>query len=93
MANADKKAGTFTTNKQEKSLTDQQIEFVYKRVIAGKGINSKILKQEMAQTKLIENEIDNTYQKAILAEDNKKKEPAQMEEWSILIDHVKCYVM
>ena len=47
----------------------------------------------MAQTKLVEDlELDNTYQKAILGEVSKKKDPAQIEEWSILSDHVK-YIM
>ena len=46
----------------------------------------------MAKAKLIEHGLDNTYQKAILAEVSKKKEPAQIEEWSILSDHVK-YIM
>ena len=49
-----------------------------------------MIKQEMAQTKLIEeHKLDNTYQKAILAEVSKEKEPAQLGEWSILCDHVK----
>ena len=44
----------------------------------------------MAQTKSIEeSELDNTYKKAILAEVSKKKDPARIEEWSILSDHVK----
>ena len=94
MPNTDKKGGTFRTakNKQEKILTAEQAEFVYKRVNTRKGINTKIIQQEMAQTKLIENEIDNTYLKAILAEVNRKKDPPQIEEWSILNDHVK-YIM
>ena len=44
----------------------------------------------MAQTKLVEP--DNTYQKAILAEVKKKKDPTQIEEWFIFSDHVK-YIM
>ena len=47
----------------------------------------------MAQTKLVEDpELDNTYQKVILAEVSKKKDPTQKEEWSILSNHVK-YIM
>ena len=65
-----------------------------KRVNAGKGINMKTiqqeLKQEMNSEKLVETE--NTYQKVVLAKVNKKKDPTQIEEWSILSDHVK-YVM
>ena len=34
----------------------------------------------------------NTYKKAIFDEVNKKKDPTQIEEWSILSDHVR-YVM
>ena len=41
------------------------------------------------QDKSLDTEIDNTYQKAILTENDKKKNPAQMKEWSILSDHVK----
>ena len=44
----------------------------------------------MAQTKLLEEqELNNTYQKAILAEVSKEKESAQIEEWSILSENVK----
>ena len=34
-------------------------------------------------------EAENTYQKGILSDIDKKKNPKQMEEWSILSDHVK----
>ena len=44
------------------------------------------------QDKAVDTELENTYQKAILTENDKKKSPAQMNEWSILSDHVK-YVM
>ena len=44
------------------------------------------------QDKSVNTELDNTYQKAILTENDKKKNPTQMKEWSILTDHVK-YVM
>ena len=60
-----------------------------KRVNVGKGINTKTIQQEMTQKGLVETELDNIYQKAILAEVNKKKDPGQIEEWSILSDHVK----
>ena len=40
--------------------------------------------------KKVETEIENTYQKAILTDAGKKgKDPTQIEEWSILSDHVK----
>ena len=41
------------------------------------------------QDKSVDTELDSTYQKAILTENDKKKSPAQMKEWSILSDHVK----
>ena len=44
------------------------------------------------QDKSVDTELDNTYQKAIITENDKKKNPTQMKEWSILSDHVK-YVM
>ena len=44
------------------------------------------------QDKSVNPELDNTYQKALLTENDKKKSPTQMKEWSILSDHVK-YVM
>ena len=44
------------------------------------------------QYKSVNTELDNTYQKALLTENDKKKSPTQMKEWSILGDHVK-YVM
>ena len=90
MPNTKKKGGTVKTAKYENVLTEEQAEFVYKRVNARKGIKTKTIKQEMVQTKL--EELDNTSQKAILAEVNKKKDPTQIEGWSILSDHVK-YIM
>ena len=96
LPNTDKKGGTFKvakTNYPNNFLTKEQAEFIYKKVNAEKGINTHIIKQEMAQTKLLEeSELDNTYQKAILAEVSKKKDPTQIEERSILSDHVK-YIM
>ena len=41
------------------------------------------------QDKSVNTELDNTYQKAILTENNKKKNPTRMKKWSILSDHVK----
>ena len=53
-------------------------------------MQGKVIQQEMEQEKLVGTEIENTYQKAILTNVNKKgKDPAQMEEWSILSDHVR----
>ena len=41
------------------------------------------------QDKSVDTELDNTYQKGIITENDKKKSPTQMKEWSILSDHVK----
>ena len=61
-----------------------------KRVNAGREINTETLKQEMAQES-IDDSCDNTYQKVILSNIGRreKKVPTQVEEWSILSDHVK----
>ena len=96
LPNTNKKGGTFKVVKRNNPndfLTKEQDKFVYKRVNAGKGISTYKIKQEIAQTKLVEDpELDNTYQKAILVEVSKKRDSAQIEEWSILSDHVK-YIM
>ena len=59
----------------------------------GKEINTATTKQEIEQEKSIKAEINdncNAYQKAILNDVNKKeKVSTQMEDWSILSDHVK----
>ena len=77
------------TNRPNNVLSKEQTEFVYKKVNVKMHINTKMIKQEMAQEKL---ELNNTYQKAILAEVSKEKESAHTEDWSILSDHVK-YIM
>ena len=93
LPNTSKKGETFKVVKINNSndfLTKEQAKFVYKRVKTGKSINTNKIKQEMAQTKLVEDpELDSTYQKEILAEVSKKRNLAQIEEWSILSDHVK----
>ena len=87
--NKSKRVGTFRNVNNDKCLTEDQAKFVYKRVNAGKGINTKIILQTMKQEK-VETAIENTYQKAILTDiGNKGKDPALIEEWSILSDHVK----
>ena len=78
----------------DRYLTEDQVRYVHKKVNAGKEINTKTLMQEMEQEKSIKTEIDgscdNTYQQVILNEVNKKeKVSTQMEDWSILSDHVK----
>ena len=44
------------------------------------------------QDKSVNTELDNTYEKALLTENDKKKSPAQMKEWSILNDYIKYVV-
>ena len=67
-------------------MTEDQAKFVYKKVNAGKDINTETIKQEMEQEKLVKAEIDNSsdnvYQKAILNKVSKKeKVSTQMEDW------------
>ena len=84
MPNKSKRDGTFRNVKNDKYLREDQAKFVHRKVNTGKGINTKIIQQEMKQEK-VETELENTYQKAILPDVNKKgKDPTQIEEWSIL---------
>ena len=79
-------------NHDGKYLTEDQVKYVYKKVNKGKEINIETIKQEMEKDKMSKSEIndncDNSYQKAILNEVNKEKGSIQMEDWSILSDHV-----
>ena len=88
--------GSFTSinNYDNRYLTEDQARYVYKKVNVGREINAETMKQEMEQEKSIKTEIDDscdyTYQKVILNKVNKKeKVSTQMEDWSILSDHVK----
>ena len=71
--------GTFTNirNCGDRYLTEDQARYVYKKVNVGKEINTEAMKQEMEQEKSTKTEIDdnhdNTYQKVILNEVNKKE--------------------
>ena len=89
-------SGTFKNFKNygDRYLTEDQLRYVYKKVNVGKEINTETIKQEIGQEKSIKAEIDdscdNTYQKVILNEVNKKeKVSTQMEDRSILSDHIK----
>ena len=64
-------------------MTDKQTEHLYKGINPTKGVSFKITKQSLSS------ESENTYQKGILSHIDKKKNPKQIEEWSILSDHVK----
>ena len=72
-------------------MTIKQADFVNKELNASKGMIS--IKKIVMQNKSVNTKLaDNAYQKALLTEtknNNKKKIPTQMKEWSILSDHVK----
>ena len=57
------------------------------------------IKKIITQKKSVDTELDNAYQKALTTgmenkteNNNKKKSPAQMKEWSILSNHVKYFM-
>ena len=70
-------------------MTTKQTDFVNKELTASKGIMS--IKKIVMQDKSVDTESDNAYEKALLreTENDKKKSPTQMKEWSISSDHVK----
>ena len=61
-------------------LTEKQTKHLYKEINPAKGLSIKVKEPS---------EVENTYQKGIVLDKNKKKNPKQMEAWSILSDHVK----
>ena len=88
MSNHNRRGGTSHTKIDHgKVLTDTQADLVNRELKAGNGIIS--LKKILMLDKSADTRLDNTYQKAIIAEKDKKKNPAQMKEGSILSDHVK----
>ena len=66
--------------KHDQFLTEKEFKKVYKGIDPKKGVSIKV-------TELKEDE--NTYQKGIITDIDKKKTPKPMESWSILSDHVK----
>ena len=68
-------------------MTTKQADFVNKELNTSKGTMS--IKKIVMQDKSVNTELDNTYQKNILTENDKKKSPTQMKERSILSDHIK----
>ena len=75
-------------------MTTKQADFVNKELNTSNGTMS--IKRIVIQNKSVNKELDNAYQKALITgnenkteNNNKKKSPAQMKEWSILRDHVK----
>ena len=65
-------------------MREDQAKFVCNKVNARREIITKTIQLELTET--------NAYKNAILDDVNNKKDSAQVEEWSILSDHVK-YVM
>ena len=88
------KRGGTTPVKHENILTAKQAEFVNKELSTGNNIIS--VKRIITPIPPEETELDNAYQKTLIAgienkveQSDQKKSPAQMKEWSILSDHVK----
>ena len=89
-----KRGGTFQI-KHNNVSTARQVVFVNKELRASS--NTISIKKIMTPNTPEETELDNAYQKTLIAglenkveqNDQKKKSPAQMKEWSILSDHVK----
>ena len=71
-----------TLKHDDKFLTDKQTECLYKGINPTKGVSIKVTEQTLS-------EAENAYQKGILSDIDKTKNPKQMEEWSITSDHVK----
>ena len=85
MSNHNRRDGTSHVKiDHDKVLTTKQADFVNKELNARNGTIS--IKKIVMQDKSVDTELDNTYQKAILTENDKKKNLAQMKEWSILSD-------
>ena len=51
MPNNCKRGGTYKNIRNDEYLTEDEAKFVYKRVNAGKDINTETIKQEMEQEK------------------------------------------
>ena len=90
---AHKKGGTSWV-KHDNILTAKQAEFVNKELSTGN--NTISIKKIIIPNPPEETELDNAYQKTLIMgienkvkQNDKKKSPAQMKEWSILSYHVK----
>ena len=68
-------------------MTTKQADFVNKELNASKGKMS--IKKIIMQDKSVNTELYNTYQKALLTENDKKRSPTQIKELPLLSDHVK----
>ena len=76
MSNRKRRGGTSHVINHDKVLTTKQADFVNKELNASKGTMS--IKKIVMQDKSVNTELDNTYQKALLTENGKKKSPTQM---------------
>ena len=91
---AHKRGGTFWV-KHDHVLTAKQAELTNKKL--NTSSNTISIKKTMTPSIPEETELDNVYQKTLstgyetkVMHNDKKNSPAQMREWSILSDHVKC---
>ena len=66
--------------KHDQFLTEKQSKQLYKKINPKKGVSIKVTEPS---------EIENTYQKGIVADSDQKKIPKPMEARSVLSDHVK----
>ena len=89
-----KRGGNFQI-KHDHVLTAKQAKLVNRELNTSN--NAISIKKIMTPTIPEETELDNAYQKTLttgyetdVKHNDKKKSPAQMKEWSILSDHVKC---
>ena len=70
LSNHKRRGGTSHVINHEKVLTTKQADFVNKELNTGKGTIS--IKKIVMQEQSFDTELDNTYQKALLTENNKK---------------------
>ena len=73
MSNHSRRGGTSLVINHDKIWTTTQADFVNKELNAGKG--TILVKKILMRDKSINTELDNTYQKAILTENDKKESP------------------
>ena len=88
------KRGRTSQIKHDHVLIAKQAEFVNKELSTGS--NTISTKKSITPNIPEETVVDNVYQKTLITghenrvkQNNQKKSPAQMKEWSILSDHVK----
>ena len=87
MSNHNRRCGTAHVKiDHDKVLTTTQADFINRELNTGNSTIS--IKKILMQDKSVNTELDNTYKKAILTENDKKKKSAQIKEWSILSDHL-----